>query len=109
MADSDNEYSDDDIVTGKGRAAASNPKRAHARWENLATKTHDLGDANGNIESVLGGIDEANKRRRYVARSIHSNRNTHGSCLYIDCSKTQHPYKEASSDTPSSSSTSPPP
>ncbi len=65
MADSENEYSDDEIVTGKGRAAASKPKRAHARWENLATKTHDLGDAaDGNIEGVLGGIEEANKRRR---------------------------------------------
>ena len=62
MADS----SDDEVVTGKVRAAA-NPKRARAIWENLATNTHDLGDANGNMEGVLGGIEEANKRRRYVS------------------------------------------
>lgn len=62
MADS----SDDEVVTGKGRAAA-NPKRARAIWENLATNTHDLGDANGNMEGVLGGIEEANKRRRYIS------------------------------------------
>lgn len=69
MADSD---SDDDVVTGRGRAGAGKPKqRAHARWENLATKTWDLGeDANGNIEGVLGGIEEANKRRRYVIPRI---------------------------------------
>lgn len=66
MADSD---SDDDVVTGRGRAGGGKPKqRAHARWENLATKTWDLGeDANGNIEGVLGGIEEANKRRRYAS------------------------------------------
>lgn len=101
MADSDNEYSDDDIVTGKGRAAASNPKRAHARWENLATKTHDLGDANGNIESVLGGIEEANKRRRYVLQIDHYYQDAPDLHIHSDCSKTQHPYKEESSDTPS--------
>lgn len=65
MADS----SDDEVVTGKGRAAA-NPKRARAIWENLATNTHDLGDANGNMEGVLGGIEEANKRRRYVSKLL---------------------------------------
>jgi hypothetical protein len=59
MADS----SDDEVVTNKVRAAL-NPKRAHARWENLATNTHDLQDANGSMEGVLGGIEEANKRRR---------------------------------------------
>jgi hypothetical protein len=69
MADSENEYSDDEIVTSKGRAAASNPKRAHERWEILATnKAHGLADgADGNMEGVLGGIEEANKRRRYVS------------------------------------------
>jgi transcription initiation factor TFIIH subunit 2 len=67
MADSENEYSDDEIIPGRGRAAASNPKRAHARWENLATNTHGLDDAaNGSMEGVLGGIEEANKRRRCV-------------------------------------------
>lgn len=72
MADSENEYSDDEIVTSKGRAAASNPKRAHARWENLATKTHDLDDAaNGSMEGVLGGIEEANKRRRCAITNFH--------------------------------------
>lgn len=65
MADEDHE-SDDEIVTGKSRAAASNGKhRARAIWENLNTKTHDLGDGDGNMEGVLGGIEEANKRRRY--------------------------------------------
>lgn len=62
MADS----SDDEVVSSKMRAAA-NPKRARAIWENLATNTHDLGDANGNMEGVLGGIEEANKRRRYAS------------------------------------------
>lgn len=66
MADSENEYSDDEIVTGKGkgRAGASNPKRAHARWENLATNTHGLVDGVGGMEGVLGGVEEADKRRR---------------------------------------------
>lgn len=65
MADEDHE-SDDEIVTGNRRAAASNGKhRARAIWENLNTKTHDLGDGDGNMEGVLGGIEEANKRRRY--------------------------------------------
>jgi hypothetical protein len=63
MADSEN--SDDEIVSGKGkgRAGASNPKRAHARWENLATNTHGLADGGG-MEGILGGVEEADKRRR---------------------------------------------
>ena len=63
MADSDN--SDDEIVTGKGkgRAGTSNPKRAHARWENLATNTHGLVDGADGMEGVLG-VEEADKRRR---------------------------------------------
>jgi transcription initiation factor TFIIH subunit 2 len=58
MADS----SDDDVVTSKGKASK---QRAHARWEATASRTWDLGEAaDGNIEGVLGGIEEANKRRR---------------------------------------------
>lgn len=63
MADS----SDDEVVTGQGKAASSKPHRARAIWENLKTKNHDLGDdVDANIEGVLGGIEEANKRRRYA-------------------------------------------
>ncbi|OQN99966.1 hypothetical protein B0A48_14171 [Cryoendolithus antarcticus] len=63
MADS----SDEDVVTSRGRAAASKPKqRVQARWEATASRTWDLGDGGDGIEGVLGGIEEANKRRRLL-------------------------------------------
>ena len=81
MADSDPEYddagSDDDVamsVNGagrsarsKGRAMVARPKeRAQAKWEAAATSNWDLQEgADGSIEGVLGGLEEAGKRRRY--------------------------------------------
>lgn len=75
MADSDHEYDEDDDIEmngnghgkGKGRAMASRPKsRALARWEEGATGTGDLRQgADGNLLDVLGGIEEAAKRKRY--------------------------------------------
>lgn len=83
MADSDPEYgdhgSDDDIhmngagSSGKGRSMASRPKRGGdmARWEASATKAWELQEAaDGDIEGVLGGIEEAAKRKRYVAKAL---------------------------------------
>lgn len=72
MADSDHEYDEDDDIQmnggghGKGRAMASRPKsRALARWEEGATGTGDLREgADGNLLDVLGGIEEAAKRKR---------------------------------------------
>lgn len=80
MADSDPEYdevvSDDDVdmvINGAGRAAASSsrtmasrPKdRAQARWEAAASSTWQLQEgADGSIEGVLGGLEEAGKRKR---------------------------------------------
>lgn len=72
MADSDHEYDEDDDLqvngdgTGEGRTLASRPKaRALARWEEGATGTGDLRQgADGNLLEVLGGIEEAAKRKR---------------------------------------------
>lgn len=79
MADSDHEYggSDDDIpATGagpsNGRSVASRPKeRAQARWEAGATRNWQLQEAaDGSIEGVLGGIEEAAKRKRSAAIAL---------------------------------------
>lgn len=75
MADSDHGYaSDDDIQMNgagpsKGRPVASRPKeRAQARWEAGATRNWELQEAaDGSIEGVLGGIEEAAKRKRWVS------------------------------------------
>lgn len=76
--DYDEQGSDDDIEigvngngagpSGGGRAMASRPKdRGQARWEAAATSNWELHEgADGDIEGVLGGIEEAGKRRRYV-------------------------------------------
>lgn len=70
MADSDAEYdshgSDDHVSAGRGRAMPSRSKsRAHARWEAGATRSHHVQEApDGSIEGVLGGIEEAGKRKR---------------------------------------------
>lgn len=53
-----------------GRKRANGPKgkeRAQARWEAGAQKNWDLQEgADGSIESVLGGIEEAGKRKRLL-------------------------------------------
>ena len=71
------EGSDDDIDVGmngadppgrsKGRAMASRPKqREQARWEAAASSNWELHEgADGSIEGVLGGLEEAGKRKRY--------------------------------------------
>ncbi|KAK3701555.1 hypothetical protein LTR37_015409 [Vermiconidia calcicola] len=81
MADSDHEYSeqgsDDDIPTRngtgragapRGRAMASRPKgRAQAKWEAAASSNWELHEgADGSIEGVLGGLEEAGKRKRLL-------------------------------------------
>ena len=68
MADSDGEYDDDDVhVAGRGgRSMASRPKeRAQAKWEAAASRNWELQEAaDGSIEGVLGGLEEAGKRKR---------------------------------------------
>ena len=75
MADSDQDYDDDVEMTANGagasgapgrRAMVSRPKeRAQARWEAAATSNWELHEAeDGGIEGVLGGLEEAGKRKR---------------------------------------------
>ena len=76
MADSDPEYdergSDDDGdlnmngAAGGRRAMVSRPKeRAQAKWEAAASRNWELQEAaDGSIEGVLGGLEEAGKRKR---------------------------------------------
>lgn len=76
MADSDQEYdrsgSDDDVDVptngaGKGRTIASRPKeRAAAKWEATANRNWELQEGADGIEGILGGLEEAGKRKRYV-------------------------------------------
>ncbi|KXT05371.1 hypothetical protein AC578_11074 [Pseudocercospora eumusae] len=80
MADSDPEYeagSDDDVQAngvgpaGKGtsRAMTSRPKekRVQATWESGVNRGWELQEsADGGIEDVLGGIEEAGKRKRLL-------------------------------------------
>ncbi|GAB7366095.1 hypothetical protein MBLNU230_g7658t2 [Neophaeotheca triangularis] len=67
MADSD---SDDDIVRPGDRGAAAGKKpqqRGQAKWEAAASRTWELQEAaDGSIEGVLGGMEEANKRKRLL-------------------------------------------
>lgn len=72
MADSDPEYdshgSDDHISSGKGKGRAM-PSRSRgkpqARWEAGATRSYEMQEApDGSIEGMLGGIEEAGKRKR---------------------------------------------
>ena len=81
MADSDHEYdeaaSDNDVdMSMNGTARSSRPRgarlasrprdRAQARWEAAASSNWELHEgADGSIEGVLGGLEEAGKRRRY--------------------------------------------
>lgn len=77
MADSDPEYegSDDDVQMNgagpskgsAGRAMVSRPKgRAKATWEAAPSSNRELPEgADGSLEGVLGGIEEAGKRKRY--------------------------------------------
>lgn len=71
MADSDHEYDEDDEIHTNGRSMASRPKpRALARWEEGATGTGDIRQgADGNLLEMLGGAEEAAKRKRYVGSS----------------------------------------
>ena len=68
MATSDPEYSDDDVVVNgnPGQRLAARPKqREAARWEAAASRNYELQEAaDGSIAGVLGGIEEAEKRRR---------------------------------------------
>ncbi|CAK3974764.1 probable RNA polymerase II transcription initiation nucleotide excision repair factor TFIIH [Lecanosticta acicola] len=76
MADSDPEYdehaSDDDAnmngaaSSGRGGAMASRSKRSDmARWEASASKSWELQDApDDGLEGILGGVEEAAKRKR---------------------------------------------
>ncbi|KAK5163615.1 uncharacterized protein LTR77_010564 [Saxophila tyrrhenica] len=80
MADSDGEYpgSDDDIALGmngagpsgkaKDKSLASRPKgRAQAKWEAAASSNWELQEgADGSIEGLLGGLEEAGKRKRLL-------------------------------------------
>jgi len=88
MADSDPEYADrmsddeDEDLNIQGSRSGANKindpgkrkavgargnQRAQARWEAGAQKNWDLQEgADGSIESVLGGLDEANKRKRLL-------------------------------------------
>lgn len=85
MADSDGEYdgagSDDEVgiaVNGAGpsarqtgRSVTSRPRqREQARWEAAATSNWELQGADGSLEGMLGGLEEAGKRRRYAFKSI---------------------------------------
>ncbi|KAK5133361.1 hypothetical protein LTR08_007795 [Meristemomyces frigidus] len=63
--------SDDDEVRPPGRGGksiASRPKgRAHATWEAAASRNWELQEgADGSIEGVLGGLEEAGKRKRLL-------------------------------------------
>ena len=73
MADSDPEYdagSDDDVqVNGAGsRSMASRPKgkgRERATWEASASRNWELQEgADGDIEGVYAGREEAEKRKK---------------------------------------------
>lgn len=72
MADSDGEYdshgSDDHVTSGKGKGKAMPSRskgRAQASWEAGATRSYEMHEApDGSIEGMLGGIEEAGKRKR---------------------------------------------
>ncbi|OTA24778.1 hypothetical protein BTJ68_12234 [Hortaea werneckii EXF-2000] len=70
MADSGDEYDEDDVVApGRGgKNLASRPKeRGQARWEESVNRNWELQEApDGSIEGVLGGLEEANKRKRLL-------------------------------------------
>lgn len=81
MADSDPDYGEhesdeygDMNINGKGRhghaktarSLASRPRAAQAKWEAAASSNWEMTEgADGSIEGVLGGLEEAGKRRRY--------------------------------------------
>ncbi len=70
---SDQEYDDQSdeeetgVRDGRRRTMASRPKdRGQARWEEAANRNWELQEgADGSIEGVLGGLEEASKRKRY--------------------------------------------
>lgn len=69
MADSGDEYDEDDVVAPgrSGKGMVSRPKeRVQARWEESVNRNWELQEAaDGSIEGVLGGLEEAGKRKRY--------------------------------------------
>lgn len=73
MADSGDEYDEDDVVApGRGgKSMASRPKeRGQARWEESVNRNWELQEApDGSIEGVLGGLEEADKRKRYFSKN----------------------------------------
>jgi transcription initiation factor TFIIH subunit 2 len=70
MSDSDDDVPGLGADKASGRSIASRPKgRAHARWEAGASRNYELLDgADGGLEGVLGGIEEAAKRKRYPSK-----------------------------------------
>lgn len=83
MADSDPEYDEagsdegDTQMNGaarpgnsQGRRLASRPRGGQAKWEAAASSNWELQQgADGSIVGVLGGLEEAGKRRRLVCIS----------------------------------------
>ncbi|KAK0248669.1 hypothetical protein LTR12_010580 [Friedmanniomyces endolithicus] len=71
---SDQEYDDQSdeeetgVRDGRRRTMASRPKdRGQARWEEAANRNWELQEgADGSIEGVLGGLEEASKRKRLL-------------------------------------------
>ncbi|QIX02289.1 hypothetical protein AMS68_007806 [Peltaster fructicola] len=73
MAGSDSEYDDQDedhdVRTNgasKGQPATRSRRNDHARWEAAPSRAWDIADGDGNLESALGGLEEANKRKRLL-------------------------------------------
>jgi transcription initiation factor TFIIH subunit 2 len=71
----DEQGSDDEVgVRGAGSSSNANGKtssksrgRAQAKWEVMAARSGDIKEgADGSLEGVLGGIEEAAKRKRYA-------------------------------------------
>lgn len=81
MADSDLEYGSDGglevngtgTAQSSGRATSSRPReRAQAKWEAAASRHWNLQEGvDGGIEDVLGGLEEADKRKRYGSREFY--------------------------------------
>lgn len=50
---------------GKSKAVATKPKEKRAAWEAIGLKNWDLHEGDdGNLQGVLGGLEEASKRAR---------------------------------------------
>lgn len=58
---------DDNLKQTYNATGVKRRERAQAKWEAAASRNYDLPAGAGNdLEDVLGGIEEANKRKRYV-------------------------------------------